>query len=303
MTPSQSPHPPDPRGGIVVVDKPAGWTSHDVVAKVRRFAHTRRVGHAGTLDPMATGVLVLGVERATRLLGHLALGEKAYAATIRLGASTATDDATGEVTRAVSAREVAPADIRAGVAALTGELDQVPSSVSAVKVGGERAYRKARRGDDVVLASRRVVVSAFDVERIGPVGDVIDVDVRVVCSSGTYVRALARDLGAALGVGGHLTRLRRTRVGAYDLGSARTLEELAESFALVPLGQVAAATFPRVDVDADTARLVSFGQRLPGLLPAGAHPGTVAVFGPAERFLALYEERDGVGRPVAVFDS
>jgi tRNA pseudouridine55 synthase len=293
---------PPPPDGLVIVDKPAGWTSHDVVGRLRRLAGTRRVGHAGTLDPMATGVLVLGVERATRLLGYLSLTEKAYDATVRLGQATVTDDAEGEVVAAVSAAGVGYEDIARGVAALTGDIRQVPSKVSAIKVDGRRAYARVRAGEDVALEARPVTVSAFDVHEIrrgGVAGaEVVDVDVSVVCSSGTYVRALARDLGAALGVGGHLTALRRTRVGPYRLAAARTLEQLEESFAVLPLADAVAAAFPRRDVDAEQARRLAHGGRLPA---AGLGPGPVGVFAPDGSFLALVEEREGQARPLAVF--
>src|SRR5437016_9474004 len=200
---------PAPPDGLVIVDKPAGWTSHDVVGRVRRLARTRRVGHAGTLDPMATGVLVVGVEKTTRLLGHLALTRKAYDATIRLGQATVTDDAEGEVTATADAAHLRDAEILAAIGPLTGEILQVPSSVSAIKVNGVRSYARVRSGDEVKLAARPVTVYAFDVHGIRRSNDVIDVDVSVACSSGTYIRALARDLGGALGVGGHLTALRR----------------------------------------------------------------------------------------------
>jgi tRNA pseudouridine55 synthase len=292
--------------GLVVVDKPAGWTSHDVVARTRRLAGTRRVGHAGTLDPMATGVLVLGVGRATRLLGHLALTDKAYDATIRLGVTTVTDDAEGDVVDTVSAAQLTDSDIAASIAALTGQLQQVPSSVSAIKVNGERAYKRVRAGDTVELAARPVTVSAFDVhatrrtqvEDVHTKGGVVDLDVTVGCSTGTYVRALARDLGAALGVGGHLTALRRTRVGPYRLDTARTLEQLERSFDLLPLVDAVRAAFPVREVDAEEARIVAHGGPLPA---AGIGDGPIAVIGPENTFLALVEERDGRAKPTAVF--
>jgi tRNA pseudouridine55 synthase len=289
-----------PQDGLVVVDKPAGLTSHDVVARMRRLAGTRRVGHAGTLDPMATGVLVLGVERATRLLGHLALTDKAYEATIRLGESTVTDDAEGEVTGRTPAGDVAEADIRAAVAALTGAIAQVPSKVSAIKVDGRRSYARVRSGEDVELAARPVTVSAFDVHAVRRDGARTDVDVTVECSTGTYVRALARDLGAALGVGGHLTRLRRTRVGPYTLAQSHTLAALEERLSVLPLADAAGAAFPRRDLADEQARLVRHGRPLP---PAEVGPGPVAVFAPDGEFLALMEDRDGAARPVAVFVS
>ncbi|GAB2913126.1 tRNA pseudouridine(55) synthase TruB [Nonomuraea fastidiosa] len=284
--------------GLIIVDKPADWTSHDVVAKMRRIAGTRRVGHAGTLDPMATGVLVLGVEKATRLLGHLMLTEKEYRATIRLGVSTNTDDAEGEVTATASAAGVGEAEIGKGVEALTGAIMQVPPQVSAIKVNGQRAYKKARAGEEVELAARPITVSSFDVLDIRPEGDVVDVDAVVVCSSGTYIRSLARDLGAALGVGGHLTALRRTRVGPYDLSMAKTIDRLAEHCEVLPIGEAVAAAFPRRDVTAEEARLVAHGGRLPA---AGLGDGPIGVFGPDGELLALVEEKGGAARPLAVF--
>jgi len=297
--------------GLVIVDKPADITSHGVVARIRKLAGTRRVGHAGTLDPMATGVLVIGVEKATRLLGHLALTEKTYRATIRLGQTTVTDDAEGEVTATVSAAGVTREAIDAGIAALTGDILQVPSSVSAIKIDGKRSYTRVRQGEEVELAARPVTVSAFTVheQREAAAEDgsaLIDLDVTVSCSSGTYVRALARDLGGGLGVGGHLTALRRTRVGPYGLDRASTLEELqaaaeADDFAraVLPIGAAADAAFPRWDVDAEQARLLTNGVRLDG--PGLAADGPIAVFGPEDRFLALIEERRGKARSLAVF--
>jgi tRNA pseudouridine55 synthase len=286
--------------GLAVVDKPAGWTSHDVVARMRRLAGTRRVGHAGTLDPMATGVLLLGVERATRLLGHLALGDKAYRATIRLGQSTVTDDAEGEPVGGASAAGVTEAAVLIALAPLTGEIDQVPAAVSAIKVGGKRAYAQVRAGQQVALAARRVTVS-----RLRPLGwdrptpDLLDVDVEVECSSGTYIRAIARDLGAALGVGGHLTALRRTRVGPFGLDRALTLDELAgrDDPVTVPLDEAVATGFPRREVDADAARRLGHGGRLE---PTGL-VGPYGAFGPDGHVVALLEERDGAARPLVVF--
>ncbi|MGW3247852.1 tRNA pseudouridine(55) synthase TruB [Streptomyces sp. NPDC001070] len=286
------------KDGLVIVDKPGGMTSHDVVSRLRRLAGTRRVGHAGTLDPMATGVLVIGVEKATRLLGHLALTRKEYEATIRLGQTTVTDDAEGDVTAAVPAGAVTREAIDAGIARLTGDILQVPSKVSAIKVNGVRSYARVRGGEDFELAARPVTVSSFvvrDVRRVDD--DVMDVDVTVECSSGTYIRALARDLGAGLGVGGHLTALRRTRVGPYGAGLARTLEQLAESFAVLPIAEAAAAAFPRWDVDARQARLLGNGVRLDAPPSLGAVP--TAVFGPDGQFLALVEAREGQARILA----
>ncbi|WP_052852099.1 tRNA pseudouridine(55) synthase TruB [Streptomyces avicenniae] len=289
--------------GLVVVDKPAGFTSHDVVAVLRGIARTRRVGHAGTLDPMATGVLVLGLGRATRLLGHLALTEKEYRGTVRLGQTTVTDDAEGEVTGATGAAGLDPAAVAAAVAALTGDLMQVPAKVSAIKIDGKRSYRRVRDGEDVEIPARPVTVSTFTVtataERTADDGTpVTDLDVTVVCSSGTYIRSLARDLGAALGTGGHLTALRRTRVGPYALEAAHTLDALRAELAVLPLGEAAAAAFPRWDVDERAARLLGNGARLDA---PGLPPGPVAVFGPEERFIALVEAHEETTRSLAVF--
>ena len=212
--------------GLVIVDKPSGMTSHDVVARVRRLAGTRRVGHAGTLDPMATGVLVVGVEKATRLLGYLTLTEKTYVATIRLGQSTSTDDAEGEPTGGSPATDLPPGALDAEIAELTGDIWQVPPGVSAIKVNGQRAYKLTRAGAAPELAARPVTVYEFTVTDVRKTGDFLDVDAVIRCSSGTYIRALARDLGATLGTGGHLTALRRTAVGPYRLDQARTLEDL-----------------------------------------------------------------------------
>jgi tRNA pseudouridine55 synthase len=288
--------------GLVVVDKPPGRTSHDVVARIRRLAGTRRVGHAGTLDPMATGVLVIGVEKATRLLGHLALTEKEYTATIRLGQATDSDDADGEIVAETSAAGVTREAIEAAAAALTGEIEQVPPGFSAIKVAGQRAYRLARQGAAPELAARRVTVSSFTVGDVRRDGDLVDADVAVTCSSGTYIRALARDLGAALGVGGHLTVLRRIRVGPYGIGQARTLEQLADSFDVTPLDEAAGVAFRPVHLSEDDARVVAHGGRLPASALSGV-PGTgpVAAFAPDGTLIALLTEEGGQARPLAVF--
>ena len=290
--------------GLVIVDKPGGLTSHDVVARIRRLAGTRRVGHAGTLDPMATGVLVVGVEKATRLLGYLALTEKQYDATIRLGQSTSTDDAEGEVTFTAPAKAqetVTPETLAAAITGLTGEIQQVPPAVSAIKVDGQRAYKLTRAGAAPELKPRPVTVYEFTVTAIRPAGDMVDVDATVRCSSGTYVRALARDLGAALGTGGHLTALRRTRVGGYGLAAARTLDQLAERFEVMPLAQAAAAAFPRRDLSADEARRLAHGGRLAA---ASSPPGPdrpTAAFAPDGSLVALLTEQSGQARPLVVF--
>jgi tRNA pseudouridine55 synthase len=284
--------------GLVIVDKPAGWTSHDVVGKMRRLAGTRKVGHAGTLDPMATGVLIIGVDKATRLLGHLALTEKSYDAVIRLGRSTNTDDAEGEITATASAAGVTEADLRAAVTRLTGPIEQIPPQVSAIKVDGRRAYKRVRDGEEVALKPRRVTVYDFALGDLRYDGDVLDVSATVTCSSGTYIRALARDLGAALGVGGHLRHLRRTRVGPYDLSQARTIEELSEELTVLPLAEAVAAAFPRLDVSEDDAFKIAHGGRLGA---RGLGPGPIGVFGPDGTLLALMEEHGPVAKPLAVF--
>lgn len=285
--------------GLVVVDKPGGWTSHDVVARTRRLAGTRKVGHAGTLDPMATGVLVLGVNRATRLLGHLQLADKEYLATIRLGESTVTDDAEGDVVTSVPVGDLSPERVVDALAPFVGDIQQVPSKVSAIKIDGQRSYARVRSGQDVELAARPVRVDAFEATATRTDGATMDVDVRVVCSSGTYVRALARDLGSALGVGGHLTMLRRTRVGGITLEHASGLDALAEAFAMVPIEEAARASFPSLLLDDVQSLEVRHGRALQGLeLP---RPGPVALFAPDGTFLALYEQRGPDARAVAVF--
>lgn len=282
------------QSGLVVVDKPGAMTSHDVVARVRRALGTRKVGHAGTLDPMATGVLVLGVNRATRLLGHLVLTEKSYDATVRLGAATTTDDAEGEVTTTASAAAITEDDVRAALREFEGEILQVPSAVSAIKVGGKRSYQRVRDGEEVALAARPVVVHALEASAFRREGDFLDLDLHVSCSSGTYVRAIARDLGEALGVGGHLTALRRTAVGPFTLDRASAdLEHVP----LVPIAEAARAAFPSVDLTAEQAQDVRFGRKLAVSLGDGPH----AVFAPDGEFLALYEQDGEQARAVAVF--
>jgi tRNA pseudouridine55 synthase len=293
-------------GGLVIVDKPGGMTSHDVVARVRRLAGTRKVGHAGTLDPMATGVLVVGVEKATRLLGYLTLTEKEYAATIRLGQSTSTDDAEGEITGTAPAADVSAETLYRAVAGLTGEIQQVPPVVSAVKVGGQRAYKLTRAGAAPELAARPVMVYEFTVTAMRREGDMLDVDATVRCSSGTYIRALARDLGAALGTGGHLTRLRRTRVGGYRVEDARTLEQLADRFEVLPLAQAAESAFPRRNLSADEARRLANGGRLAAAPSPDPQASTdtqtpTAAYAPDGTLIALVTEESGQTRPLVVF--
>ncbi|MFE3226009.1 tRNA pseudouridine(55) synthase TruB [Nocardia sp. NPDC059228] len=286
----------DAFGGLLIVDKDGGWTSHDVVAKSRRLLRTKKVGHAGTLDPMATGVLVLGVERATKLLGQLILTTKAYTATIRLGQSTVTDDAEGEVTATTAAGHLTDAEIASHIATLTGDIQQVPATVSAIKVNGERAYARARAGEDVELAARPVTVSRFDVlaRRDIDTGTTrfVDLDVEVECSSGTYIRALARDLGEKLGVGGHLTALRRTRVGPFTLEHARTLDQLAaaaeagEPLLSLDIDTAVRTAFPVRDITAAQAEDLRNGRWLD---PIGL-PGVYAAVDPEGHAIALLQE-------------
>lgn len=342
---------PTAADGFVVVDKPAGWTSHDVVGRMRRLAGTRKVGHAGTLDPMATGVLVLGIGKATRLLTYVVGADKDYDATVRLGVATTTDDAEGEVAAVGDPDAVGRVDraaLDAAVAELTGDIQQVPTSVSAIKVDGKRAYALVRAGEEVELRARPVTVSRFEVLDVrpatatvpdgdpvatsgddpadqdpaarpgvvptaaepgdGPTRDVpaLDVDVRVTVSSGTYVRALARDLGAALGTGGHVTALRRTRVGGYDLAGARTLEELEAqadadgTLATLPMAEAARGTFPVRELDEAEVRALGYGQ---WVAPSG-RGDVVAALSPSGELVALLEDTrrrgENLAKPVLV---
>jgi len=288
------------------VDKPGGMTSHDVVARVRRIAGTRRVGHAGTLDPMATGVLIVGVERATRLLTYIVGCDKRYSATIRLGQTTVTDDAEGNVVATADAADVTESAlperaISAGLAALTGEIDQVPSAVSAVKIRGVRSYARVRAGEEVALAARRVTVRRLRQLALRWEPGAVDVDVDVLCSSGTYVRALARDLGAGLGVGGHLVALRRTAVGGFTESEAVPLADLADLAdradpVTVPLAEAASRVLPRREATADEARTLAHG----GLLEPTGVDGPCAVFGPDGSVIAIVSDRAGRARPEVV---
>lgn len=291
--------------GLVVVDKPGGLTSHDVVARARRALGTRKVGHAGTLDPMATGVLLLGAGRATRLLGHLALRDKEYRATIRLGVSTVTDDAEGDVIATADVSTLAAVTDAQVVAALrgqTGTIRQRPSSVSAIKVAGRRAHARVRAGEEVELPAREVQVARIDLLGIERSASALDVEVDVECSTGTYVRAIARDVGEVLGVGGHLTALRRTRVGPFTLAEARTLADLEERGAgvLLSLAEVASRCFATWVVDAAAADAVRHGRRIPWTGPADA-AGPVAVLDADGALLALATDDDGLARYAAVF--
>lgn len=274
-------------GGIVIVDKPAGMTSHDVVGRCRRIFGTRKVGHAGTLDPMATGVLVVGIDRATKLLGLLTATDKSYEATIRLGQTTTTEDAEGDVVETTPATGITDEQIGHAVAALRGEIDQVPSAVSAIKVGGQRAYKLAREGQTVELAARRVRIDRFEVLAIRRVDGFVDVDVAVDCSSGTYIRALARDVGVTLGVGGHLTALRRTRVGRFGLDEAYPLDALADEPRLShSLDEACLLSFPHRDLTPAEAESTRHGR---ALAPAGID-GVYAAAAPDGSVLALLED-------------
>lgn len=280
--------------GVVVADKPAGVTSHQVVGRLRRLLGTRRIGHAGTLDPMATGVLILGVNRATRLLGHLALHDKRYLATVRLGQGSTTDDADGEVAAVADASGITPGDLEPALASLRGRIRQVPSAVSAIKVNGKRAYDLARRGMEVELKAREVEVTRLDVLASRPGEGILDVDIDVECSSGTYVRAIARDLGKSLGVGGHLTALRRTRIGSYDLSMAVELGE--DPPMMMSMADAAKRSFPCVTVDLGRAADVGFGRRLDMTVPADV----TGILSPAGELLALYRPDGDGAKPVAV---
>jgi tRNA pseudouridine55 synthase len=283
--------------GLVIVDKPSGMTSHDVVGRCRRVFATRKVGHAGTLDPMATGVLVIGIERATKILGLLMATTKSYAATMRLGQTTTTDDADGDVLSSARADSVTAGRIQDAIAALRGEIRQVPSAVSAVKVGGQRAYRLAREGHTVELVARKVRIERFDMLAVRPHDGLVDVDVEVDCSSGTYIRALARDLGAALGVGGHITALRRTRVGRFGVELAHTLDELTANPRLsCSLDEACLLVFARRDLTADEAISASHGRALASAGIAGLYAATA----PDGRVIALLRDEGGRTKPEVV---
>lgn len=276
------------RSGIALVDKSGGMTSHDVVARARRALGTRKVGHAGTLDPMATGLLVIGVEAATRLLTFVVGLDKTYHATIRLGQSTDTDDADGTVISTHAAANIEVDRIRAGIGALTGEISQVPSTVSAIKVAGRRAYDLARAGEDVQLQARTVTISRFELISVRASGEFLDLEVDVDCSSGTYIRALARDLGADLGVGGHLTALRRTRIGPFSVADAVTVDDVSEGALLSPAA-VAASVLGTFAVTDDEARDLGHGKRLVGAAARLNH-GRAAITAEG-RFVGVVEAR------------
>ena len=333
--------------GVLLVDKPRGLTSHDVVGVTRRLAATRKVGHAGTLDPMATGLLVLGIGRATRFLTYLVGADKTYESTIRLGMETTTEDAEGQVVAARGCRidDLIEGRLREALASLTGRIQQVPSAISAIKVNGVRAYKRVRDGQDVELQPRPVTIHELRltaeprkaiVEADGTLSDsphsvqAVDIDILVSCSSGTYVRALARDLGRTLGCGAHLIALRRTGVGPFDVGQAHTLTALSEQVetdaatpdprgvTTVPLEEVARRCFERLDLTEAEARGLRFGQPLDvaaleraqspvgNAVPVASKeaPGqrVVAGFAPDGRLVALLTPRGSRARPVLVLD-
>ncbi|CAN5163621.1 tRNA pseudouridine(55) synthase TruB [soil metagenome] len=291
------------RSGILLIDKPAGITSHDVVARTRKRAGTRKVGHAGTLDPMATGLLILGINNSTRLLTYLVGLDKEYFATIRLGAATTTDDAEGEQTELAEPGTVASLTeetISAALMPLTGAISQVPSSVSAIRVDGKRAYTLVREGETVELAPRSVTVSALEVLDSRRHEGFYDLDVRVRCSSGTYIRAIARDLGVALGVGGHLTALRRSMIGPFAVTDAAELESLDVAAALLSPATIATALFPVLALDSDQAVDLAHGKRLVADRPEGPH-GPIAAIAPDGRLVGLLEFANGVGKPIVNF--
>ena len=287
--------------GLVLIDKPTGWTSHDVVAKVRKAVGTKKVGHAGTLDPLATGLLVLGIESGTKLLTFLVGADKTYLATIRLGVSTVSDDSQSEVletaTEAALA-EVENSQIQQEIQKLTGVISQRPSSVSAIKVDGKRAYDLVRAGEEVELKSREVTVSAFELisSRTTPEG-FIDLEVKVDCSSGTYIRALARDLGQALGVGGHVTALRRTRVGSFDVADSNQITDL-ENLTLTPLAKAASDLFPTMDLSDQQVTDLVHGKRL---VHSDSVPGMIAGLSGSGNLVAVLEPVGSGLKSVVVF--
>jgi len=285
--------------GIVLVDKPAGPTSHDVVAKMRKLFNTRKVGHAGTLDPMATGMLVIGIGRATRLLGYFTAHDKEYLGTIRLGISTTTDDAQGEFVKEVSALHITESQILETIRDFRGPIMQQPSAVSAIKIDGKRAYARVRDGEEISIPSRSVLIHDLEIVEIKQLLDlsVIDVKVRVVCSAGTYIRALARDIGERLEVGGHLTELRRTRSGVFD--SMTSLENLQANPKIMDLATAMKLGFQHIVLTEEQASKAVNGVRLsaPDELSAG-HVGLIA---PDGRAIGLFENSDSVLHPLVVF--
>ncbi|CAB4616801.1 unannotated protein [freshwater metagenome] len=284
--------------GFLVVDKAGGMTSHDVVAVGRKALGTRKVGHAGTLDPMATGILVLGFGNGTRLLQYITDGDKSYIATIVLGASTVTDDKEGEVLTSTDASKVVDADIEKILKAMIGTIAQRPSSVSAVKVGGERAYDRVRAGETFELEARSVTISQLDILSIRHLAATTEVDIEVTCSAGTFIRAIARDLGDGLNVGGHLGALRRTRVAGFSEKDAVSFEDLkAQKFTALGLSDVARVTFTPRELSLDEVKELSFGR------PLSENGNTVinAAMSPDNHLIALLKDEGGKAKPIAVF--
>lgn len=284
--------------GLVFIDKPQGWTSHDIVAKLRGIAGTRRVGHAGTLDPMATGLLVVGIDSGTKLLTFLVGANKTYEASIRLGANTITDDAEGEIVSTADASAITKQQIESVLNHLRGEIMQVPSSVSAIKVDGERAYAKVRGGDEVKLAARPITIHKFEItsEPIA-VGGFVDFDAIIECSSGTYIRALARDLGSALGVGGHLAALRRTKVGQYSVSEAQSMEGLTrDTLRITSLAEAAVNNFEKFELDQQSAIDLRHGKKISGKISS---PIAAALLGP--NLIAMLEPSGDKLKSVVVF--
>jgi tRNA pseudouridine55 synthase len=287
--------------GFVVVDKAGAMTSHDVVAVGRRVLGTRKVGHAGTLDPMATGILILGFGHGTRLLQYITDGDKSYRATIALGTATITDDAEGEVLSRASKSDldaITDADIQRDLSSMRGVISQRPSSVSAVKVDGKRAHERVRAGEVFELASREVTISQLDVLEIRRTDDAIQIDIEVTCSAGTFIRAIARDLGSTLNVGGHLTFLRRTRVASFGEDVANSFEKFkAGEFKTLGLVDVARSIFHVRDLDTEEAKELSFGRKISASPEAGIYAGISS----SNELIALLENRDDGAKPIAVF--
>ena len=284
--------------GFLVIDKDPAMTSHDVVAMGRRALNTRKVGHAGTLDPMATGVLVLGFGNGTRLLQYVTNGDKSYLATVVLGAATITDDHEGEIVSTADVSTVTDAAIESELAKMRGTIAQRPSSVSAVKVDGERAHARVRAGEVFELPARIVTISNLEILEIRRVENRIEVDIDVTCSAGTFIRAIARDCGSVLGVGGHLNKLRRTRVAGFGLDRTFSIAALkAQDFTPLTMADVARATFAVRTVSADEATELSFGRAL----VANISEDITAAISPADEVLALLQNKEGKALPIAVF--
>ncbi len=287
--------------GIVLIDKPSGPTSHDVVAKMRKLFNTRKVGHAGTLDPMATGMLVIGVGRATRLLGYFTAHEKEYLGTVCLGITTTTDDAQGEILKVASTAQLTPSLILETIREFRGPIMQQPSAVSAIKIDGKRAYARVRDGEDVVIPPRSVVIHDLEIIDIvrNEEADTFEVELRVVCSAGTYIRALARDIGSNLGVGGHLTALRRTRSGVFDTMTPMT--QLQENPKYLDLSDTIRKAFPVVTLSLEDSSKARNGVRLP--TPIDVESGNVGVFDSAGIAIGIFDNSDSELKPLVVFSS